>query len=241
LRNLGSQRFPLPPYWENFELWSRSLNLTLAEFESTFQLSSNQEYQSRKGAILQRLRDGLDSVRKMEQRSEQKFMQLRAKLDSATRTAVDAEADFKQTWHRLERERDLALRSLKGQLKALKKQQASAKTGRGGLLRRLFGRGLTQASDVGRQIEATGDEIRTASQSTEEKMRISKQQYGERTGALKEQVEALRKELETLEKASQVNDGLDIRREACSALEAILRETVKIAPGQEAPTQPRTS
>lgn len=223
LQNLGSQRFPLRPYSDHFERWTRNLRLILAEFEAEYLPNGNPGYESKRQQIVAALQDGLEQKKRIEQQSEHSLAKMRTELESARRKLDDAEARFKDGLGRLEIQRKRKVGLLKGEVDVLKRKRSQ--THKPSLLDRLLGRKKRHDADFDKVIESKTVEMQDASMSLDDQARQLEREHAEQASSLKAELERLTSELETMETQTSADDALELRHTACKALNELIQET----------------
>ncbi len=216
LAHLGSQRFVLPPFADQFELWMRNLRFTLAEFEAAMGSNLDEAY---KGDINKILND-LDAAFKERAANETKVSQIVAEMNSKIAKTGEllakVDREHKANIRRLAQERA----STKREAATLRRERSRLANLKTGFLARIFRRSEIE----NRETQTKHLDSKRAELARREE-RINKDESRARIEhelAKKKHMEELETqtgEFESLVNDASINDGVDLRAEACKRLE----------------------
>ncbi len=232
LTHLGSQRFMLPPFADQFELWMRNLRFTLAEFEAAMGSNLDEAYKSDVNKILYDL-DATFKERAVDENTESHVVvNMNSKIAKTRERLAKVERERKANIKRLAQERANAKREA-ATLNRERSRLANLKTG---FLARIFRRSeIETRENLTKRLDSKRAELaRMEDRINKNESRARAEYELEKTKIMKE-LETQSGELESLLNEASINDAVDVRGEACKRLEQHVVELASRLTSRETP------
>ncbi len=243
LAHLGSQRFVLPPFADQFELWMRNLRFTLAEFEAAMESNVDEAYKSDVNKIMY----DLDAAFKERAANETKLSQIVAEMNSKIAKTGErlakVEREHKANIRRLSQERA----STKREAATLKRERSRLANLKMGFLARIFRRSEIENRETQtKRLNSKRAELANMEERINRDETSARAEYGLAKRNIMEELETQSGELESLLNEASINDAVDLRAEASKRLQQNVAElasrlTGRETPAADAPLAERTS
>ena len=212
LRNLGSQRFALPPFDEYVDRWLSNLKSVLFEFESNPAISSDDQFARERSQILSEVELNLKEGR---QKEEASGLACDKSLSDAKGLLERIEEDYIAKKKEIEARNDLEILRLSSKVDKIKEEiddLARTKTGIFGVfLKRI--KAQREAEAMQRLESARRDVVSAEQNSVVEKEKLRDEFEGRRQ-PVNDQIRDLQRKIEEQE----VDGSAEIRRAACDSL-----------------------
>ncbi len=232
LSHLGSQRFMLPPFADQFELWMRNLRFTLAEFEAAMGSTLDEAYKSDVNKIVY----DLDTTFKEKAANENKeghiVMDMNAKIATIRERLAKVEREHKANIRRLAQERANAKRET-ATLTRERSRLANLKTG---FLARIFRRSEIQnRENKTKRLDSERAELASREERINRDETRARAEYELAKKKIMKEFETQSGELESQLNKASINDAVGARAEACKRLEQQVVELTSRLTSRETP------
>ncbi len=230
LRNLGNQRFALPPFNVHFDRWLMNLRDVLSEFESSPTISVDDQFVKERSQILSNVELDLEERRHKEASHEETIKSL-----WDTRILLERiEEEYTTRIKEIEGRKDSEIKLLSSKVDDLKEELCRTARAKMGILRVISKKSRAQKeAEAAQRLKSAQRELTLAVQYfTAEQERI-RDDYERRKQPVIEQIRDRQKEIENQE----IDASLETRRAACEALvnavNALLQRSLQISNQKE--------
>ncbi len=211
LRILGNQRFVLPPFSEHFDRWLLDIRNVLSEFETSPNISVDDQFVKERTQILSNVELDLE-----ERRHEEAAREEAIKSFSDTKIFLKRiEEEYTIRAKEIERRKDDEVKRLSSRVADLKEElDRLARTKTGILWRILRKAGEQKETEVTQTLESAQREYTSAVQYFIAEQERLRNEYDERKKPITEKIKNYLKEAENQE----TDSSLEIRQSTCEAL-----------------------
>ncbi len=224
LRNLGNQKFALPPFDEHFKRWFQTLQTILSDLSAHPTAALDDQFLEEGNKILSDLESTIRERRMKEASSRETAV---ARLDSENRL-LQIEREHEKNEKLLEAHEKEAIDPLTKSIQSLKEQGESLariKTG--------FFRGISKEeksrreSEVRLRLDAIENELKVLTQSFEDRRAALEKKHEQERAEILTYLNPQRREAESHEVSSDVDTTADTRRTACDTLITAIQALVE--------------
>ena len=212
LRNLGSQRFALPPFDEHIDRWLSSLKSVLYEFESNPVTSSDDQFASERSQILSEVALNLKESR---QKEEASGLATDKSLSDAKGLLERIEEEYIARKKEIEARNDHEIMRLSSNVDEIRKELdrlARTKTGIFVVISRRIK--AQRESEALRRLESAQREVASAERNLVVEKEKLRDEFEAKMQPVNDQIRDLQKKIEEQE----VDGSVGIRRAACDSL-----------------------
>jgi len=223
LNHLGQQRFPLPPYSEHFERWTRDLQGILDEFKNILPQAADSQYRDSTQKAVSRLREELAKRSSVEASVQAERSALEARMNSADRRLSTLDQEYNAQVRETRRQYEKSFTKLRNDIGNLSKQRLGILRKKPTLLSRLFGKSDDALAASTNYLHAKKAAFDAAEKSLTDRLAALRADHeAKRDAVLTEQ----RNVAEALSKLSSgtLDDALEIRKQTCEELARIVVE-----------------
>lgn len=225
LRNLGNQRFVLPPFHKHFDRWLVNLRDILSEFESSPTISVDDQFVKERSQILSKVELDLEERRHKETSREDAIKSL-----SDTRILLEQiEEEYTTRTKEIEGRKDSEIKRLSSKVDDLREELDRIARTKMGILRVISKKTRAQKeAEATQKLNSAQGELTLAVQYFIAEQERSRDEYERRKQPLIEQIRDHQKEIENQE----IDGSLETRRAICeilvNAVNALLQRSLQI-------------
>lgn len=230
LRNLGNQRFALPPFNEHFDRWLTNLRDALSEFESSPTISVDDQFVKERSQILSSVEPDLEERRRKEASREEAIKSL-----SDTRILLEQiEEEYTTRKKEIEGRKDSEIKHLSSKVDSLREELYRIARTKTGILRVISKKSRAQKeSEATQRLNSAQRELTSALQYFTAEQKRLQDEYERRKQPVIDLTRERQKEIENQE----IDSSLETRRAACEALvnavNALLQRSLRISNQKE--------
>ena len=211
LRNLGNQRFVLPPFNEHFNRWLMNIRDVLSEFESSSTISADDQFITEASQIISNVELDLEERRRKEASCEETIKSL-----SATRILLEQiNEEYASKTKDIERRKDSEVKRLSSKVDDLKEELDRISQTKVSILKIISKKAREQKeAEATQRLNSTQEEFTLAVQYFTDEQERSRDEYERKKQPLIERIRDYQKEIEN----EEIDGSLETRRIACEAL-----------------------
>jgi Sec-independent protein translocase protein TatA len=211
LRNLGDQRFILPPFSMHFGRWLSNLRDTLSEFESSLPLSLDDQFVEERSQILSNVAINLDEKQRLEASCEDV-----AKSSSDTKSLLEGiEKEYAAGTKEIERRQNIEISRLSGNIDVLREELDRTALIKAGIFRAISKKTKQQKEmELTQRLNSAKQELTSAEQNFNAERERLQYEYNRKKEPVVEQIREIQSEIEK----QDIDSSLETRRAACEAL-----------------------
>jgi hypothetical protein len=211
LRNLGKQVFALFPFTEHFERWLTDVRVVMSGFESSLNMSLDDEFLKERSSILSNVELALNEGRRKEASAEEPIRSLSKNKALLEQIEKERASMVKEMEGRKNRD----TRRLSSSIQALKEELARIDRVKTGLFRSVSKKAKAQMQVEARQrLKATESELASTTKDFAVKEERLREEYEKKTEPIIQQMQAEQKEIDD----QMIDWSFEARRAACEAL-----------------------
>jgi hypothetical protein len=217
LQHLGSQRFPLPPYSEHFQRWTKDVTTLLSDFESQLPEAADHQYREDTAKIVSGLQLVLTERSRTESDANSRLADRQQRLAAYQSELSKLDQDYKTQTHELRRRHEQSSAKLRKDIQRLDEERLRILHTKPSIIQRLLHR-----SDA--SLEAKADALRSTKNALDDRketlnhdLEELRAEYESKQKETTKQLNALRAELKGSDD-SKLDDGLELRKDACQNL-----------------------
>jgi len=219
LNRLGSQRFPIAPFYEHFDRWLLNLRTVLSEFESNPLISVDEQFAKQYSQVLSDIDQALKERREKEVSREDEIRRINRNLQDARNLLARTEHEHAVKEKEIADRKKRAIKPPAGKAKKPRKEQNRIVPSGTSFLRGLFRKAQPQKETETTQIpDSAKREVSRIKQSFADEQRKLEDEYGRREQSILEKIALHQKEIEDLEAKTSIDDAVNLRRGTCEAL-----------------------
>ena len=226
LEHLGNQRFPLPPFSEHFNRWSKDVNEVLSEFTTTLPEAADEEYKSTVAKLLGEVGVEFNKRIEAETRLDSELAEIQHQLATSEMELSKLEQEERKRKEDVKRGHEKSKRKILNEIEAIDRQRLKLLRKKPTILEKLFGRSKTELQDSTSKIQSKKDSLVGTEKGLQRQLEDLKTGYGTERRKLIEQNRRLREELTGL-RSSSVDDALEMRASVCQALRQAVTGSVQ--------------
>lgn len=211
LRNLGNQRFVLPPFSEHLDRWLASLKGVLSEFESSPGITVDDQFSKERSQMLSDIELDLEKRRNKEAHSGETIKSL-----SDNKILLERiEKDYATATKEIEGRKHTEIKRLSGSVEGIKQELDRIGRMKTGIFRAISKNTKAQKeTEAKRRLNTAQNELASAVEHFTAEQEKLRDQYERRKQAVLEQIQDNEKEVDSQE----IDGSLEARRAACEAL-----------------------
>lgn len=211
LRNLGNQKFALPPYSEHLDRWLTNLRQVLSDFESSPDIAVDEQFENERSQILSNIKLDPQKSRLKEAAS----MEGIERLSNNKILLGEIEENYADGKRKIEERKNAATERLSSNIDEIKHEQsriAQIKTG--------FFRATSKKTKAQKEAEAVArltaaqNELASVIQQVAVEQEKTREEYEKKKQAVIDQIRDNEKEVQNQE----IDDSLETRRATSEAL-----------------------
>jgi hypothetical protein len=211
LHTLGNQRFGLPPFSEHLGRWLVNLKAVLSEFESSPNITVDDQFTKERSQILSNIEAHLEKKRLNEAHSGETTKNLSDNRILLERIEQDYTAATKET----QRQKDAETKRLSGNIEGIKEELDRIARMKTGIFRAISKNTKAQKEiEANRRLKTVQSELASVMQHFTDEQKKLQDEHEKRKQAIIKQIQHDEKEIENQE----IDDSLETRQEACEAL-----------------------
>ena len=219
LSRLGSQRFPIPPFYEHFDQWLLRLRAVLSEFESNPLISVDEEFTKQYSQVVSDIERSLKDRREKEVSREEEMRKIDQDLLDARNLLGRAEREHTAKMKEIRDRKKRALKPVAGKVEKPQKMQNQIGPSRMSFFKSLFKKAQTQeAPEPTQRLDSSNRELSRIEQSLADEQKKLQDEYNRRKREILERISNHEKQIEDLETDSPIDDAVNLRQEACKKL-----------------------
>jgi len=211
LRNLGDQKFILPPFSLHFDRWLSNLREALSEFESSLTISLDGQFVEERLQILSSVEINFEEKQRME-----------ASCEEAIKSSSDAkilleriEKEYTAGTKEIERRKNIEIMRLSSNIDFLREELDRAVHIKAGIFRAISKNTKVQKEmELTQRLNSAKQELTSAEQNFNAEKERLQDEYKRKKEPVIEQIRESQKEIEN----QDVDSSLETRRAACDAL-----------------------
>jgi chromosome segregation ATPase len=219
LQHLGSQRFPVAPYYDHFDRWLLSLRTTLSDFESNQGVTLDEQFTKERSRILSDIEAALKERRLAELSREETIRRINQKIIEARSTLAQIDREYAAKTKEIMKQREGAVKPVASRVASIRRDLDRIAKMRAGFLRAISKRAKVQkTSEATQRLESTKGELTRIEQSyAAEQEKLEKERRKKRR-QIQQETASYEKEIASLDESAHFDDAVDPRRIACDAL-----------------------
>ncbi len=224
LEHLGSQRFALPPFYEHFQRWMSDVESVLADFKNSVPDAADKEYEDTVGTLVGDIRSELTKRIDAEKTLSNQIAELQMQLSKYEVEVSDLEKEQRNRTHEAKRGYERSVGKIRGEIDALDAQRLKLLGEKPTLLDRILGRSRVKIDGSSHTLQKKKHDLHGKEEKLRQQLDGLRSDYQGKRKEVSVREEELRQQLVELKK-STLDDGLEIRRNACEQI----RTTVEAA------------
>jgi len=226
LGHLGNQRFPLPPFSEHFNRWTKDIDAVLAEFTASLPDAADDEYKSTISKLIGDVKGEFDKRIQAETKLAAELSELQHQLATCELELSMVEQEERKRKEEVKRGHEKSKRKLLNEIEVIDRRRLNLLRKKPTVLERIFGRSKAELEDSTSKIQARKQTLEGTEKGFQLEMNELKTDYEARRKKLVERDSALKEKLSNL-KSSSVDDALEIRKRTCEALRQAVAGSVQ--------------
>jgi exonuclease VII large subunit len=211
LHNLGNQRFALSPFSEHLDRWLANLRQALSDFESSPEITVDDQYIKERSQILSNIELDLTKRRQKEATAGEVV-----KILSDNRILLEQiEKDYANATKKIAERKDTEIKRLFSSIDSIKQELDCIAQMKTGIFRAVSKNAKAQKeTEATQRLNTAQSELTLAMQHFTAEQKASKDEHEKRKKPIAEQIQNAEKEIQSQE----IDDSLEARRAACEAL-----------------------
>jgi vacuolar-type H+-ATPase subunit I/STV1 len=211
LHNLGNQRFALSPFSEHLDRWLVNLRQAVSEFESSPEITVDDQYINERSQILSNVELDLAKRRQKETTAGEVI-----KILSDNRILLEQiEKDYANATKKIAERKDTEIKRLSSNIDSIRQELDRIAQMKTGIFRAVSKNTKAQKeTEATQRLNAAQSELTLAMQHFTAEQEASKDEHERREKPIAEQIQNAEKEIQSQE----IDDSLEARRAACEAL-----------------------
>jgi DNA repair exonuclease SbcCD ATPase subunit len=219
LRHLGSQRFPLAPYYDHFDRWLLNLRNILSELSSAEAIKIDDQFTNETSEAVSKIEMELKELRLKETSHAEKIRRVNQSLSETRGLLAQAERENAARLKEMAHQKESAEKPVVSRIGRLRAELNQISRMRAGFFRSISKKTKAQKKvEATQRLESTRRQLEQVEQSFAAEQRKLQEAYESKRKQLGKQVERLDKELESLEAGSGLDDAVKVRQSACESL-----------------------
>jgi len=219
LSRLGSQRFPIPPFYEHFDQWLLRLRAVLSEFESNPLISVDEQFTKQYSQVVSDIERSLKDRREKEITREGEIRKIDQNLLDARNLLGRAEREHTAKMKEIRDRKKGALKPVARKVEKPRRMQNQIGPSRMSFLKSLFKKAQTQeAPEQTQSLDSANRELSRIAQSLVDEQKKLQDKCDRRKKEILESISNHEKRIEDLETNSPIDDAVNLRKEACKKL-----------------------
>lgn len=219
LNRLGSQRFPIAPFYEHFDRWLLNLRTVLSEFESNPLISVDGQFAKQYSQVLSDIEQALKERREKEVSREEEIRRISQNLQDARNLLARTERELAVKKKEISDRKKRTVKPPSGKAGKPGKEQNRIVRSRTGFFRGLFKKAQPQSeAEATQSLDSVKRKLSRTEQTSAGEQEKLQDEYDRRKQSILEKVANHQKEIEDLEAETSIDDAVSLRREACEAL-----------------------
>lgn len=224
LEHLGSQRFALPPFYEHFQRWMSDVESVLADFKDSIPDAADKQYDATVGTLVGDIRSELTKRIDAEKTLSNQIAELQMRLSKYEVEISDLEKEQRNRTHEAKRGYERSVGKIRGEIDALDAQRLKLLREKPTLLDRILGRSRVKIDGSSHTLQTKKHDLHWKEEKLRQQLDGLRSDYQEKRKEVSVREEELRQQLVELKK-STLDDGLEIRKNACEQI----RTAVEVA------------
>lgn len=219
LHHLGSQRFPVAPYYDHFDRWLMNLRNIISEFSSSQAINIDDQFTKETSETLSEIEMELKERRLKETSHAEKTRRINQSLSETRSLLAQTERENAARLKEIARQKENAERPVVSRIGRLRAELNQISRMRAGFFRSISKRAKARREEEATQrLESTRKQLEKVGQSFVAEQRKLQEEYESKRRRLLKQIEGYDKELENLEADSGLDDAVQIRQSTCESL-----------------------
>lgn len=225
LKNLGTQRFALPPFSEHFERWTKDILAILEEMETELPQAADQPYRENSERILFEAQQALHKRLDAEKDNSEGLSKLHQELSLCELELSSLERDYKTRAYGARRGHERSLEKIQSEIDSLDKQRLRLLRKRPSILDRILHKPRSKLQESTRALETKRTDVGSKQRTLKEYLDNLRAEYEtnrkraiDRQGLLKSKLAEF--------KTNTPDDALDIRNQICQELGRTVVEAI---------------
>jgi hypothetical protein len=211
LRNLGTQKFALPPYSEHLDRWLTDLRQVLSDFESSPCIEVDEQFEKERSQILSNLK--LDPQKNRLKEAES--MENTDRLKKNRIILEQIEKNYSEEKKKNEERKNAVLERLTNNINEIKREQNHIAQTKTGLFRTTSKKSKAQKeAEAFARLTNAQNELTSATQQFTFEQKIAREEYAKRKQTVMNQIQDIEKE----NRDQETDDSLEFRHIASEAL-----------------------
>jgi len=244
LEHLGNQRFPLPPFSEHFNRWTKDVDAVLTEFTTTLPEAVDDEYKQTVAKLLGEVRGEFDKRIEAETKWASELSELQHQLSNYELELSKVEQEERKRKEDVRRGHEKSKKKILSEIEAIDRQRLRLLRKKPTVLERLFGKSKAELEDSASKLQSRKESLVGTEKGLQRELNDLKSDYEARRRKLVERNKSLKEKLTELKSSSLVDDALEMRKNACQALRLAIAgsvERLNTQPKENTQDTPNTS
>ena len=244
LEHLGNQRFPLPPFSEHFNRWTKDIDAVLTEFTTNLPEAADEEYKLTVAKLLGEVRGEFDKRIEAETKWASELSELQHQLSTFELELSKVEQEERKRKEDLRRGHEKSKKKILNEIEAIDRRRLRLLRKKPTVLERLFGRSKSELEDSASKLQSRKQSLAGTEKGLQRELDDLKTDYEAKRGKLVERNKSLKDKLTGLKSGSLVDDALEIRKNVCQALRQAVAgsvERLNTPPKENTQETPNTS
>ncbi len=235
MHHLGSQRFAVAPYYDHFDRWLMSLRAVLSEFESSPAVTVDDQFARESSQVVSDIELALKERRLKEISREEAIRKNELSLLEAKSLLAQTEREYTIKMKQIAGEKNRTVKPVDTNVGKLREELDRIVRTRAGFLRGISKKAKAQkTAEASYKLDSTKRELAKIERSFATEQEKSREEYKRRKQQIHEEIANHQKQILNLEAGLQIDDALEIRRNACDALISALNGLIqRIEPASE--------
>lgn len=211
LHNLGNQRFALSPFSEHLDRWLANLNQAVSEFESSPEITVDDQYTKERSQILSDIE--LDLAKR--QQKETTVGEVNKILSDNRILLEQTEKDYANATKKIAERKDTETKRLSNGIDSIRQELDRIAQMKTGIFRAVSKNAKAQKeAEATQRLTAAQSELALTTQHFTAEQKASKDEHEKRKQPINEQIQKVEKEIQSQE----IDDSLEARQAACETL-----------------------
>jgi hypothetical protein len=217
LEHLGNQRFPLPPYSEHFQRWTKDVTTLLSDFQSQLPEAADHQYMENTAKILSDLELVFTERAKTESDANSRLADGQQRLAAYQSEISKIDQDYKTQTHELRRRHEQSSAKLHKDIQRLDEERLRILHTKPSLIQRVLHRSDASLEAKANALRSTKNALDDRKEALKHDLEELRAEYESKREEATKQLNALRAELKE-SGDSKLDDGLELRKGACQNL-----------------------